>query len=356
MTKCLTRRLVVLTVAVTVLGALVASPSSHAGEQQDQVTITLVTHDSFAVSKSVLRAFTRKTGVRVKILRAGDAGAALNQAILTKDEPLGDVFFGIDNTFLSRALDERIFEPYESTELEAVPAEYLLDPRHRVTPVDHGDVCINYDKEWFAERELDVPDTLEDLAKPEYRGLLVVENPATSSPGLAFVLATVAEFGEPGWNEYWGALRANDVEVVAGWEQAFNGSFTAGEGAGERPLVVSYASSPPAAVYFSDPRPRQSPIGTVLASCFRQIEGVGILRGTDHQRAARKLVDFMLSDQFQADLPLQMFVFPVRTGVALPKVFARFAEVPDQPLTLTSNEIGSDRERWIDEWTEAVLR
>lgn len=355
------RRLLAISIAVALFGGLVA-PASYAGEAQDEVTITLVTHDSFAVSKAVLRAFTRRTGVRVKILRAGDAGAALNQAILTKDDPLGDVFFGVDNTFLSRALDERIFEPYEAPALESVPTEYLLDPRHRVTPVDHGDVCINYDKEFFRERALEVPDTLQDLAKPEYRGLLVVENPASSSPGLAFVLATVAEFGEPGWNEYWAALRANDVEVVAGWEEAFNGSFRAGEGEGERPLVVSYASSPPAAVFFSDPTPPadlegvKSPIGTVLASCFSQIEGVGILRGTEHRRAARKLIDFMLSEQFQADLPLQMFVFPVRKEVPLPKVFTKFADVPDQPLSIPPQEIGADRERWIDEWTDTVLR
>jgi thiamine transport system substrate-binding protein len=346
------RRLLVLLVAAGLLGAL-AAPPSNAG---DDVTITLVTHDSFAASKSVLRDFTKQTGIRVKILRAGDAGAALNQVILTKDEQLGDVFFGVDNTFLSRALDERVFERYESPGLAAVPVEFQLDPGHRFTPVDHGDVCINYDKQFFDDRDLAVPGTLEDLARPEYRGLLVVENPATSSPGLAFVLSTIAEFGEDGWRDYWASLRANDVEVVPGWEEAYNGSFTQGEGAGDRPLVVSYATSPPAAVVFADPRPSDSPIGTVLASCFRQVEGVGILRGTEHRRAARKLVDFMLSERFQADLPLQMFVFPVRDGVALPKVFTKFAEVPDDPLSLPTDEIGADRERWIDEWTETVLR
>jgi thiamine transport system substrate-binding protein len=346
------RRAVVLLAAIGLLGVL-TTPPAPAGDGE---TITLVTHDSFAVSKAVLRAFTKQTGIDVEILRAGDAGAALNQVILTKDEPLGDVLFGVDNTFLTRALDEGVFERYKSPGLSSVPAEYQLDPGYRFTPVDHGDVCINYDKELFAERDVPPPQTLEDLAKPEYRGQLVVENPATSSPGLAFVLATIAEFGEDGWRDYWASLRANDVEVVQGWEEAYNGSFSQGEGAGDRPLVVSYATSPPAAVVFSDPRPADSPIGTMLASCFRQVEGVGILRGTEHRRAARRLVDFMLSERFQADLPLQMFVFPVRDGVALPKVFTKFAEVPPQPLSLPAEEIGDGRERWIDEWTETVLR
>ena len=322
----------------------------------DDVTLTLVTHDSFAISKSVLRAFTRETGITVRVLPSGDAGAALNQVILTKDAPLGDLLFGVDNTFLSRALDEKLFERYRSPELARVPAAFRVDATHHVTPIDHGDVCINADNAWFAEHKVAVPRTLDDLTKPAYRGLLVVENPATSSPGLAFLLATVDRYGEDGWRVYWERLRANDVKVVSGWEQAYNGEFSAGEGGGERPLVVSYASSPAAAVYFSDPQPANAPVGTVLDTCFRQIEGVGILRGTEHPRAARRLVDFMLSRRFQEDVPLQMFVFPVRDDARLPAVFTRFADIPTDPATVPPSVIGTHREQWIDEWTDTVLR
>jgi len=322
----------------------------------DGDTLRLVTHDSFSISDDVLDEFERESGVRVEVIQAGDAGAAVNQAILTKDDPLGDVLFGLDNTFLTRALEEGILVPYESPELAAVPDEYELDPRHRATPIDRGDVCVNFDKAYFAEQGLPVPQTLDDFTRPEYSGLLVAENPATSSPGLAFLLATVAAFGEDGWRDYWSRLRANDVEVVAGWEEAYNGEFTAGEGAGDRPLVVSYASSPPAAVYFSDPQPAESPIGTVLASCFSQIEFAGILEGTNNERAARQLIDFMLSEPFQEDIPLNMFVFPVRDGVQLPDVFAQFAEVPPEPLSLPPDRIGESRDRWIEEWTDTVLR
>lgn len=322
----------------------------------DEDTLTLVTHDSFAVSDDVLAEFTEQTGVEVKVLMSGDAGAAINQVILTKDDPLGDVFFGLDNTFLTRATEEGVFVPYESTELETVPDQYELDPDHRVTPIDRGDVCINYDKAYFAANGLAVPQTLDDLTQPEYRGLLVTENPATSSPGLAFTLATIAQFGEDGWRDYWERLRANDVQVVAGWEEAYNGEFTAGEGQGDHPLVVSYASSPPAVVFFSDPQPAESPIGTLLTSCFSQIEFAGILKGTDNEKAARQLIDFMLSTRFQEDIPLNMFVFPVRDGVQLPDVFAQFAEVPPEPLSLPPDEIGENRDRWIEEWTDTVLR
>lgn len=351
------RPLLVITVLAVSLAFLDASsPAIGVLASKADATVTLVTHDSFFVSEDVFGAFRRRTGIRVEVLAAGDAGAVVNQAILTRDHPLGDVLFGVDNTFLSRALREGIFSPYLPRRLDQVPDEYELDPRHRVTPVDHGDVCINYDKAWFAERDLAVPRTLDDLTKPAYRSLLVVENPATSSPGLAFLLATIAELGERGWQDWWRRLRENDVMVVSGWEEAYNGAFTQGEQGGDRPLVVSYASSPPAAVYFSDPQPAESPIGTMLESCFRQIEFVGVLRDAEHPRAAKLLIDFMLSRRFQADIPLSMFVFPVRDGTPLPDVFTRFADVPTMPLSLPARRIGQHRSRWIDRWTDTVLR
>jgi thiamine transport system substrate-binding protein len=346
---------IALAIAAMLVTATAAPAAARAAGNED-VTIRLVTHDSFAISKQVLRDFTRETGVHVEVLPAGDAGAALNQVILTKDDPIGDVLFGVDNTFLTRALREDIFVPTTVRNVTHVPLSLQLDLLGRAYPIDHGAVCVNYDKKWFARHDVAVPRTLRDLARPAYRDLLVVENPATSSPGLAFVLATIDRFGEKGWRDYWARLRENGVETVNGWEEAYNGSFSAGEGGGDRPLVVSYASSPAAAVYYSDPRPHAAPIGTVLDTCFDQVEFAGVIKGTQHEKAATAFVDFMLSREFQRDIPLQMFVFPARSDVVLPKVFQRFAEVPDHPATMTPTTIGLNRERWIDEWTDTVLR
>ena len=340
--------------AATLLAATLAGCGGDDGGDggDGPVTLRLVTHDSFALSEDVLAAFTEETGIRVRVVKAGDAGAMINQAILTKGDPLGDVLFGVDNTFLSRALDEDLFVPYESPALDEVPDEYELDDEHRVTPVDHGEVCVNYDKERVGTA---APSTLDDLADPRFKGQLVVENPATSSPGLAFLLATIAEFGEDGWQAYWERLKANDVQVVAGWEEAYNGSFSGGSGQGDKPLVVSYASSPPAEVHFADPPPAEAPTGVAEATCFRQVELVGILAGTEHEDEAGELVDFLLSTEVQADIPLQMFVFPVRDGVELPEVFTKWAARPDEPYELTIDEIGANRERWIEQWTDLVL-
>jgi thiamine transport system substrate-binding protein len=343
-------------VSLLVVAAALAALPGVARGATPAPTITLVAHDSFAVSKSVLAAFTKQTGVKVKLLQSGDAGQVLNQAILTKDHPVGDVLFGVDNTFLSRAIDEGIFEAYSPPALADVAQEFQLDSTHHLTPIDHGDVCINYDKQWFAKQKVAVPTSLDDLTKPAYQGKLVVENPATSSPGLAFLLATIARYGNDGWRDYWSKLRSNDVKVDDGWENAYDGDFTQGSNHGAYPLVVSYASSPPAAVYFSKPQPKTSPVGTMLDSCFRQVEFAGVLKGTEHGAAARKLVDFMLSERFQADVPLQMFVFPVRDGTPLPPVFTKFADVAKDPLSLPAPEIDRKRDQWIEQWTTTVLR
>ena len=349
-------RLAALSLASLALAALVTGCGG--GEQASEPTeVVLVTHDSFVISKPVQAAFERETGLKLRILQTGDAGVALNRALLTKENPEGDVFFGVDNNLVSRALDEELFESYEPDALESVPDRYELDREHRVVPVDHGEVCLNIDKGWFAGRGIEPPRSLEGLTDARYRGLLVVESPATSTPGLAFLLATVARYGEPGWKSFWRKLRANDVLVVDGWEEAYTVQFSgAGGSSGERPIVVSYASSPAAEVIFAGKPLEVAPTAVVEDSCFRQVELAGVLSGARNESGARKLIDFLLSERFQADVPLQMFVFPVRDGVELPDAFRTFAVVPERPLELDPERIGKNRDRWVREWTSVVLR
>ncbi len=318
-------------------------------------TLTVMTHDSFAISEAVVKSFEDANNVKVSFLQSGDAGSVLNQAILTKDAPLADVLFGVDNTFLSRALDADIFEAYQSPALSNAPAEFVLDETYRALPVDYGDVCINYDKNYFAENNLTVPQSFEDLAKPEYNGLLAVENPATSSPGLAFMLATRAHFGD-GYLQYWKSLKDNGVVVVDGWETAYYTNFSASSGKGPQPMVVSSASTPAAEVFFASPPPAESPTASIVASgmCFRQIEFVGILKNGQNHDLAEKFVDFMLSKQFQEDMPLNTFVYPVNQTAALPEVFTQHAQVNDRPAVISYAEIAANRDAWIEAWTEVM--
>jgi thiamine transport system substrate-binding protein len=343
---------------VALVGACGGNGSKGDASSSEGVTIKLVTHDSFAVSKSVLAAFTKETGITVKLVQGGDAGSVVNQAILTKGNPQGDVLFGVDNTLLTRALDAGIFEPYSSPELAHLDATYDLDPeQHRVSSVDYGDVCLNYDKAWFADHHVAVPTSLEQLTEPAYKDLLVVENPATSSPGLAFLLSTIRHFGTDGWRQWWKDLRANGVTVSDGWEDAYNTRFSGGLASqGDKPLVVSYASSPPVEVIYADPPVTDSPTGVITAGCYRQIEAAGVLDGTKHEAAAHRLVDFLLSQPFQADVATSMFVYPTRTGVALPDTFTRYAVSPADVTQLKPSAVEAHRKAWIDEWTDAVVR
>ena len=320
-------------------------------------TLTVMTHDSFAASDSVIQAFEQANNAKVSFIKSGDAGAALNKAILSKAAPLADVFYGVDNTFLSRALSADIYEPYASPALKNIPAEFQLDPGDRALPVDYGDVCINYDKTFFSQHGLTVPQSLEDLAKPDYKGLLVTENPASSSPGLAFLLATIKHFGDPAYLDYWKQLRQNGVVVVDGWETAYYTNFSGSSGKGSQPMVVSYNTSPAAEVVLAPTPPADSPDASILGAdtCFRQIEFVGILKGTSNLSLAQKFVDFMLSAKFQADMPLQMYVYPVLTGAALPDAFVKFSPLPTQPVTLPPDTIAKNRDAWIQAWTAVVL-
>ena len=321
-------------------------------------TLTIMTHDSFSVSEDVVKAFEEANNARVTFLQSGDAGAVLNKAILTKEAPLADVLFGVDNTFLSRAVEAEIFESYASPELANISDAFKLDSSNSALPVDYGDVCINYDKNYFTDNSLAVPQSLEDLIKPEYANLLVVENPATSSTGLAFLLATVAHFGEDGYLTYWSDLKANGVVIVDGWETAYYTNFSASSGKGPQPMVVSYGTSPAAEVIFADPPIDDAPTASILGTdtCFRQIEFVGILKGTQHLALAEKFVDFMLGKQFQEDMPLQMFVYPVIPDAMLPDAFVKYAQAPEQIATLAPDVIAANRDAWIQAWTDVVMK
>ncbi|MDI3388377.1 thiamine ABC transporter substrate-binding protein [Streptomyces sp. B-S-A8] len=323
-------------------------------------TVTLVTHSSFNVSPEVLKEFEKTSGYKVDILKGGDGGEVVNKAVLSKGNPQGDVLFGVDNTLLSRAVDNGLFTPYEAKGLENVLPQYRVDEKHHVTPVDSGDICVNYDRKYFADKNIEPPKTFDDLIKPEYKNLLVTENAATSSPGLGFLLGTAAEYGDQGWQDYWKKLKANGVKVVDGWEQAYNEEFSGSAGGkkagADRPLVVSYASSPPVEVLGVKPEPEQAPTGVATGTCFRQIEFAGLLKGAKNEKGGKALIDFLISKKFQDDMPLQMFVNPVREGAQLPELFRKFGVEVEDPKTMDPKKITEHREDWVKSWQSLVLK
>lgn len=342
-----------ITLVITAIILLSAACTSEPAQTQ---VLTVMTHDSFAISESVVSNFESEHNVEVQFLEVGDTGTAVNKAALSKGNPLADVFYGLDNTFLSRALEEGIFEAYRSPLLDQIDPVFQLDPTNQALPVDFGDVCLNYQKSYFEERELAPPTSLEDLVLPAYKDLLTVQNPATSSPGLAFLMTTVGYFGEEGYLEYWESLMENGVEIVNDWETAYYSAFS--QAGGPDPIVVSYGSSPPFEVLFAEEPLTDAPTAAVTSpgTCFRQIEFVGILKGTENRALAEKWVDYMLSPAFQEDIPLNMYVFPVNSQAVLEETFQKYLEVPEVTAAITPAMIAEGRERWINDWTETVLR
>ena len=355
--------LLILSVLLAACGAPANAPAMPtdtavpipAGTPSEARTLTVMTHDSFKASKGVIQEFELANNAKITFIQGGDAGAALNKAILSKDAPLADVFYGIDNTFLSRALNADIFESYVSPMLANVPAEFQLDLKNRALPVDYGDVCINYSKAFFDKNGLPVPASLDDLKKPEYKDMLVVENPASSSPGLAFLLATIAQYGDPGYIGYWKDLRQNGVVVVDGWETAYYTNFSGSSGHGPQPMVVSYASSPAGEVAYAATPLTDSPTGSIMApgACFRQVEFVGVLNGTKNRDLAEKFVDFMLDTTFQEDMPIGMLVYPVNTQAKLPDIF-KYSPSAVKPAVVPAN-LDAMRNTWVNAWAQAVL-
>lgn len=341
---------VVLAVIAAACGSDEGSSGADGGSGEQ---VVLVTYDSFALPEEAAAAFEERTGATIEVVATGDSGTMLTSALLSAGAPEGDVIFGIDQTLATRALSEDLLEPIRPDALAEVPERYLLpgEAGERLVPIDAGDVCLNLDQQWFAAHQVPIPTTLEQLTEPAYRDLVVVESPVTSSPGLAFLIGTVARYGEDGWLDYWRRLADNGLRVRPSWDDAYYSDYTVS--GGDRPIVLSYASSPPVELVFAEDELTEPPSTVMLDSCAAQVEYAGVLRGAEHPGLARELVEFMLSPEWQEALPMSNFVFPV-LDVALPEEFSAWAVRAEDPLTLDPATIDARREEWIEQWREQM--
>ncbi len=341
-------------IVCALVGALALAGCSTTGGDDDEAgtakKVVVATHESWAAPDELVTAFEKESGYDVEIVASGDAGQLTNKLVLTKESPIADAVYGIDNTFGSRAVDEGVLQPYRSADLPE--GDYELDGEH-LTPVDWGDVCVNVDDTWFARKKLAKPTSLDDLVKPAYRDLFVTSGAASSSPGFAFLLATIGQYGEGGWQAYWTDLMANGTKLTSGWSDSYGVDFTAGEGNGDRPIVLSYSSSPPFTIADGADKPTTS---ALLDTCFRQVEYAGVLEGAENPEGAKAFVDFLVSKDFQESLPDNMYVYPVLADAALPELWAKWAPASEHPIAVAPDEISENREAWLTEWSDITTR
>ncbi|MDT9594689.1 thiamine ABC transporter substrate-binding protein [Nocardioides zeae] len=346
-----------LRLAAPLVAAAIAAPALSAcslaggdgGADDGTPTVVLLAHESFQLPDELVEAFESEHDVELEVRQPGDAGAIVTEVALNPDDSGADVIFGVDNTLASRLLDVDAVVDFEGELPSGAEAYALDDPR--LVPIDSGDVCVNVDTQWFADRGIVEPTSLDDLLDPTYDELFTTPGPVASSPGLAFLLATIAAYGEDGWQEYWQGLLDNGTEVVAGWSDAYEGSFSAGGGGGQRPIVLSYASSPAFTVTEDG---SATTTRALLDACFAQTEFAGVLAGADEPELAQDLVTWLLSEDVQAALPDSMYVYPVRDDVELPEAWAEFAPLPEETLSLPADEIAANREEWIGQWRDLV--
>jgi thiamine transport system substrate-binding protein len=351
--------IVALTATLSLAGCTLVGGDEDEGEQDFRAaepgsTVVLVTHDSFALPEALQAKFEKDSGLKLEIRQSGDAGALTSKLVLNQDNPLGDVAFGVDNTFASRAIEGDVFADYQAELPEgAEEAELDGDGSDRLTPVDQASVCVNADRTWFGDQGLTPPETLADLAEPAYKDLFVAPGATTSSPGMAFLLATIAEYGEDGWQDYWAQLMANGAKLTSGWEDAYFVDFTGGAEKGTRPLVVSYDTSP---AFTVDEKTGESTTAALLDTCFRQVEYAGVLQNAENPAGGEELVDFLVSPEVQAALPESMFVFPVDPATELPPDWAKFAVQPDEPYSVDPGDIAQNRDEWLTDWRDVTSR
>jgi len=323
------KRLTKILIAVIVTSVILAIAITALTRESVQVIkeVSLVTHDSFVMDKSLVADFNKTTGFRLNLIKAGDTGSLTNRLILTKGVPIADAVFGIDNTFAGLATSNNLIDG-------------------SLTAIDFGDVCFNYDKLWFANNKIAPPTSVKQLIEPTYKNLTVISNPNTSSPGLSFLAASIEIFGESGWQSYWKSLKKNDVKVSAGWEDAYFVEFSGSSGKGAYPIVLSYASSPADEVRADG----QSQTASIMDGCFRQTEYAGVLKNAKNPLGAAAVVKYLLGSKFQSSLPQAMYMYPIVKNTPIPEKWNKFATLATRTYGDTL-KIDANRKSWLTQWS-----
>jgi thiamine transport system substrate-binding protein len=351
-------RAVVRVIALLVVSLLVPFVAFGAGTQEtdeqavagaapDQPTDELLvySYDAFpeALETLIVEHFEIEYNVTATLERFQDTGAVYNQVWVERSNPQADVVIGLDNTYVGRALEGQLFQAYRPEGADRIREDIILDPEYRLTPFDWGHIVLNYDSEALP----DPPSTWEELLDPRLRESIVLMNPATSSPGRNFLLLTIAEHGEDGYLDFWEQIRPNILTITAGWSEGY-GLYTQGEA----PIALSYETSPAYHIEYEDTTRYKNLI--LDGKGYGQVEVAGITSGAPNLANAKRLMDFILTNRFQQEIPLNQFMYPAVDGVALPAAFEQL-EKADETVFIPVDRVDANFEQWLSDW-QAVMQ
>ncbi|HPO26630.1 MAG TPA: thiamine ABC transporter substrate-binding protein [Petrotogaceae bacterium] len=293
------------------------------------------------IEDKLIGTFESSNNCKVNVVRLGDAGNMVARLKLEKKNPKADVVIGLDQSLSMSAISEGLLQPYISPMLSKLRDPNLIfDKDYYVTPFDYGAIAFVYDPSKLSK----IPEKMEDISA--YKNSLIIQDPKSSSTGQALLIWTIALYNDS-WTDFWKKMKPAVLTVTPSWDDAFS-KFEQGEA----PIMLSYATDGAYSYHYYQSTKYKAFIPKDGA--YVQIEGAGIVKGSKNKQLAQKFIDFLLSDEFQQEVALNQWMFPV-TDVKLPEAF-KYAVVPEKILSVDIKAISSQMDKYIKTWEEIMYK
>jgi thiamine transport system substrate-binding protein len=335
-------RLVLLVIAMLAIGIIGISKE----------TLVVYTYDSFVSwgpAGELKEVFEARYDCNLEFVTAGGGKATLSRLLAEREAGGTDAdLFMAEVNDVPRVATYDLFllvTVEDIPNIAFVPQDLLLAQTAGLIPYEYGYITLTYDSQVLSEEDL--PERLEELADPRYKGMLVCEDPRTSSTGFSFLLWTIARFGEEGYLDFWRSLDPTLLTITQGWSEAWT-LLTHGEA----PIVVSFSTDTAyGAMYEDSLRYRAFAPG---GEGYRTVYGVGIVRETDHPELAKGFIDLLLSKEIQELLPRTEIMFPANEMAELPEEYQEHAVIPSDPLMLPLEIVGARMDNWLHDWARVI--
>ncbi|MBJ23765.1 MAG: hypothetical protein CMB64_03760 [Euryarchaeota archaeon] len=334
--------------------------------ESNETELVIATYDVYALTDEMIGDFENQTGITVSMIKLDDAGSVLDYLIQNKGTETIDLAIGLDNTYLQTAIKQGVLTEHLANNLDNISQDALAPYNGPfAVPFDMGHVCLNYDSSIVDGQNMTVPTSLWNLTEEEWRGKVAIPSPITSSPGRAFMLATLDYFNSLGestseFEEWWSAMEENDVIITSGWSEAYETHYTGGYGeyeagyVGDAHITVSYCHSPGVESWYNGNWTKSAALNLPKTSFF-QVEYISSVMGGDQQSSAL-FIEFLLSEDINSNMPVQNSMYSVLEGFDLPEEngYLFHSIIPNEPSEISMIEIEENMESWLLLWNKAM--